>query len=532
MYSGLKMVIVCIALLLVSSSLLPAAQQYVVTDLGTLGGAESKAFDVNDFGQVSGYGSVANEDFHACVWNGQPQDLGVVFGASQKIAFSIANGGQVAGIGYNYGDLNNIAFAWQNGMSSLLGSFAARSLSESGSIVGYLSTSGSSISRVDHACLWMNGVLTDLGTLGGANSYASDVNSNGQIVGMSYRADDTTRRASLWRNWSVVDLGTLGGTHSQAYAINDHGQVVGVADTPAGAAHGFMFGTDAAGNVVSRQDLGTLGAGYSYAYDINNAGQVVGTSGRAFLWENGAITDLNTVIPTGSGWMLAAASSINEIGQIAGWGMNPTGQLHGFLLTPAGAGVAGAKATPDGTIAPVASAVVTAVFPDCFYMEDPSRASGIRVEAPSYGVALGETVLVTGALGTTANYERYMAATAVYHSGTGDIAPLGMPSLSVGGSSLGYSAADGSGQRGITGASGLNNIGLLVRTWGRFQMIDSSTFTIDDGGVPVKCVVPAGVVLNANWSYVGVTGISSCELVGSELHRLIRVRGASDIAAY
>lgn len=103
-------------------------------------------------------------------------------------------------------------------------------------------------------------------------------------------------------------------------------------------------------------------------------------------------------------------------------------------------------------------------------------------------------------------------------------APIGMPLRALGGSDFGI-------QSWITGGVGLNNIGLLVRTWGRFGYVDRSTFTIDDGSGPVKCVVSAGVMISPNWQFVVVTGISSCERVGDEIQRLLRVRGQDDIVA-
>ncbi len=87
------------------------------------------------------------------------------------------------------------------------------------------------------------------------------------------------------------------------------------------------------------QDLGTLD-GYtdSYASDINNNGQIVGYASSAFralLWENGTVTDLNTLISPNSGWILGAATAINNQGQIVGEGLlDGQNLVHAFLLTP------------------------------------------------------------------------------------------------------------------------------------------------------------------------------------------------------
>ena len=73
-------------------------------------------------------------------------------------------------------------------------------------------------------------VLTDLGSLGGGSTYASDINASGHIVGDS-RDSNGAQRAFLWMNGTMIDLGTLGGTHSFAAEINDLGQVAGTAFT-------------------------------------------------------------------------------------------------------------------------------------------------------------------------------------------------------------------------------------------------------------------------------------------------------------
>jgi probable HAF family extracellular repeat protein len=99
--------------------------------------------------------------------------------------------------------------------------------------------------------------------------------------------------------------------------------------------HGFLRTTDG-----TMTDLGTMGFLYVQPYAINASTSVVGQvsnggpgSGRAFIWQNGIITDLNTLIPIASGWVLSIATSINDNGQIAGTG-TIGGQTHAYLLTP------------------------------------------------------------------------------------------------------------------------------------------------------------------------------------------------------
>src|SRR5260370_32680520 len=88
-------------------------------------------------------------------------------------------------------------------------------------------------------------------------------------------------------------------------------------------------------------DLGALsGFLYIQPYAINAQAVVVGqasndppTSGRAFIWQNGVMSDLNTLIPGGSGWVLRIATGSNDNGQITGNG--PVGgQTHAFRRTP------------------------------------------------------------------------------------------------------------------------------------------------------------------------------------------------------
>jgi probable HAF family extracellular repeat protein len=86
------------------------------------------------------------------------------------------------------------------------------------------------------------------------------------------------------------------------------------------------------------QDLGTRGGRASSACGINPTGQIVGVAengkgkAQAFLYRDGRMTDLNDLLPPGSGWVPESAASINDAGQIVGSGMHH-GQRRAFLLT-------------------------------------------------------------------------------------------------------------------------------------------------------------------------------------------------------
>ena len=68
-----------------------------------------------------------------------------------------------------------------------------------------------------------------------------------------------------------------------------------------------------------------------------------------------------------------------------------------------------AKEYADGTVVRLTGRVVTAVFADCFYVADPNRLGGLRVNIPGRTFALGTPVDVGGRLTTTAGGERALA---------------------------------------------------------------------------------------------------------------------------
>ncbi|MEW6495211.1 MAG: hypothetical protein AB1589_22240 [Cyanobacteriota bacterium] len=128
----------------------------------------------------------------------------------------------------------------------------------------------------------------------------------------------------------LLILGTLGGNDSSASDINDKGVIVGSSQTSSGTTHAVKWENGAIA------DLDALGDNYSYATAINNMGTIIGYSsqGGVFVWKNGTLSDLNSLIPANLGWKLNAATDINDLGQIVGYG-NFNGHVReAFLLTP------------------------------------------------------------------------------------------------------------------------------------------------------------------------------------------------------
>jgi probable HAF family extracellular repeat protein len=156
------------------------------------------------------------------------------------------------------------------------------------------------------------------------------INNQGQISGNMAIEGDASFHPFLWANGVLRDLGTLGGATGLANAMNELGEVVGRAETSPGVHRAFLWRNG------ELKNLGTLGAN-SQAWTINDKGQVVGTSGhtlnedRAFLWENGGpMRDLNDLVPAGSPH-LAEGININNRGEILVGGLN---EKRLYLLVP------------------------------------------------------------------------------------------------------------------------------------------------------------------------------------------------------
>jgi probable HAF family extracellular repeat protein len=175
---------------------------------------------------------------------------------------------------------------------------------------------------------------------------AIGINDKGEIVGTSgkckfFNQSFGSIEAILWRNGRPINLGNLGfRLFNIAFSINNKSEVTGQASTSqvSGSIHVFHAYLWRRGVM---KDLGTLpGYPFSLGNVINDKTQIVGiaqtaSASRAFLWQNGTMYDVNTLVPKHADFNVTAAEGLNDRGQIAGWGIpGNASQVHGFLATP------------------------------------------------------------------------------------------------------------------------------------------------------------------------------------------------------
>ena len=371
-----------------SPSFAKAEPRYqVVTFTATLGGVTSIGNGISNDGWIAGFSnSTGNATRQAALWrDGELTPLGTLGGPNSNAQWpGVNNQGLVVGIAEtaerdSLGEAWSCSaffpggvptgfvcrgFVWENDVMTALPTFGgthgfAAGVNSRGQVVGWAETTVHDPTCESPQVLQFRAARWDpkQGTMeelppypGDSTSAATAINQRGQVVGISGECDVavgrfSARRAVLWDQGDVIDIGNLGGVSWHTpMAINQSGVVVGFSN-PEGDPQGEFIpeafrwsrkdGIESLGKLSEDDD-------FSQAFGVNARGQIVGRSClgaacRAFLYENGAMYDLNDLADPGPGRTLVAAQDINDAGRITGRVADSgTGRTLAFVATPRG----------------------------------------------------------------------------------------------------------------------------------------------------------------------------------------------------
>ncbi len=377
----MKQILICVAASLLTTLASAQSAKYNVTDLGTLNdGPFSMAIGVSGNRIVNGTSGFSDGSQHAVFWyRGSIIDLASPgFGGPNSEAFGVNAIGMASGLaetgnpdprGEDFCGFGTfricLPYIWFQGVMFPLPTLGGKN-GEAGQINNHGEVAGNTENTtLDVTCptggvqkleekpvTWRNGKVIELPTVtGDPDGWAFGINEKGQVVGASGVCSPLnpqtgvyilSRHALLWDDGKAVDLGNLGGTGAfgpgnVAGEINNEGNVVGTSGLAGDTTfHAFRW-TRKAGI----QDLNALDGDFaSVGLGISDNGDIVGASfddnfnPRAFLWHNGVMTDLNTLVSSNSQMFLLFAHGINTRGEIVGFGQTSDGAVHGFLAIP------------------------------------------------------------------------------------------------------------------------------------------------------------------------------------------------------
>lgn len=347
-------------------------------DLGTLGGPNSDVQwpNKNDHGQIAGFSETAAMDPFGESWS-----------CTAFTPTGIPTGHVCTGFVWQFGVMtglptlggNNGFASGENNLGQIVG-WAETTVHDSSCVLPQVFqflpvVYGPGVAQITQLPTFVQSGIAD------PDGAATAINDNGQIVGISGTCDNSVgafsaMHALLWENGNVINLGNLGGKGwNTPMAINHRGDIiVGFSDLAGDVSggvlspnfHAFIWTKESA----KMTDIGVLpGDALSEALDVNDQGQVVGVSFpsfHAFIYENGKMTDLNTLMPKNSPLLLIEATGINESGEITGEaciivdGGCPLGNnIPAYLAVPTYFGGGGADTFAEATNGEAASITVS-----------------------------------------------------------------------------------------------------------------------------------------------------------------------------
>jgi hypothetical protein len=350
------------------------AAEYVIIDLGTLGGSYAEATRINKAGQVAGFSAQTSSD-RAFLWtpdgtDGGPDNLQMEVLVSYQASlttkgFGLSDAGTVVGASSTSTGAADIATVWPGGTPTRFDVFDS-----DGNSVTSSKAKAVNVNDVDGE-EWVVGNVDDspgfafakkIGSgandqiiitgLGSATT-AEDINIYGQVTGLTKAATNGPYHAYLWNmaSGTVTDLDPSNpGRYSRGWGLNDLGHVTGQSSS-SGDLHSRAFLWTPSGTSGQMQTLPLPDnapgeqwstSGQCWGLNVNNNDVVVGyglisSTSYAIVWDSQHnMRDLNKLVDKGGIWnRLQVAWDINDDGHIVGWGTQTGSSAHrAFLLLP------------------------------------------------------------------------------------------------------------------------------------------------------------------------------------------------------
>ena len=328
------------------------AQTYTVQDLGALPGtSESEGVALNDLGQACGV-CVSNGYFATLFSDGQAIELGGLVPGDTTYAEDIDNSGVVVGYETFKSTAKDHALIWRNGT---IQDITSTTLFPGGAIAtvinkksGVVAGGGTTSSGASHIFTYANGQTVDIGPKN-ANASPFAINDSGEML-VYYQTPANPNGQAIYSNGTFTLINAPANASVTANAINNSGVVVGgiTYNTNTAVPHAGLYSNGV------WTDLGILHGATrgTVAYGINSAGEILAIAAYQGTYhpfrpaktvpcilQNGVWVDLNTLIPTNSGFNLSrpvAFNGINDAGQILVNTKNAIGTVfeHVVLLTP------------------------------------------------------------------------------------------------------------------------------------------------------------------------------------------------------
>jgi uncharacterized membrane protein len=327
--------ITCTLVGLASWTSLLAAPQFEIIDIGTFGTGPCGAHDVSEVDTACGQGTAPNGlNQHAFYWDGQTMHNIAPLNApagGNTWGFAMNSLGHVVGYANSASGNAFHPYKWsvQGGTVDLgvptwaVGDYGqGKDINDSGTVVGIVG----SVPYNLRGCIWINGEMLEVPTLGGNESQCLALNERNDVVGFA-RLESGKMRGFVVPNGNVdnlIELEAPEGGGAQATDINEQRVVCGWGANEDGTYHALRWSLEG-----GMEYLGEPAGWETFAYDINESGWIVGkawappaisgtTTDHACLWIDGAFLLLeDLVISNTVGAEFRICRGVNEHGWIA-----------------------------------------------------------------------------------------------------------------------------------------------------------------------------------------------------------------------